>query len=530
MEMAKNEHFPATIDEMSSKEKHSEVETSHSREKALLKSVVGPIEPDNPFIVEQASAAIEELLRMAQAGEPLWIPNTDNGIERLSKNEYLSSFPKGIELEPMEMKSEASRQSAVIFINHTKLVEILMDVKQWSTVFSGIVSRASTIDVVSNGMDGNYNGALQVMTADFHVLSPLVPTREYCFVRYCKQIDNETWAVADVSLENLGPASISQSRRRPSGCMIQELPNGFSKVTWVEHVEVDDRNVHHLYKSLVNSGLAFGAKRWIITLYRQCARLLSFQSNNIHAEYVRVMLTPEGRKSMLKLAERMVLGYCNGVGVSTEHMWTMFCGEGATDAKIMTRKNTDDPRTPDGTVISAASSFWIPVPPKRVFDFLIDVRSRSKWDLLTKVGQVQPIVHIANGRDPSSRISLLCLHNPGQSNRYILQESCADSTASYVIYAPVDRISMNVVLSGGDPNYVDVLPWGFAILPDGPGKNLGGILEVGSGGSLLTVAFQIEIRSVPPENLTSGQVATINKLIQCTTKRIKNALVSDSNV
>ena len=68
---------------------------------------------------------------MAQAGEPLWIPNTDNGIERLSKNEYLSSFPKGIELEPMEMKSEASRQSAVIFINHTKLVEILMDVV-WS--------------------------------------------------------------------------------------------------------------------------------------------------------------------------------------------------------------------------------------------------------------------------------------------------------------------------------------------------------------------------------------------------------------
>ena len=68
------------------------------------------------------------------------------------------------------------------------------------------------------------------MTADFHVLSPLVPTREYCFVRYCKQIDNETWAVADVSLENLGPASISQSRRRPSGCMIQELPYGFSKV------------------------------------------------------------------------------------------------------------------------------------------------------------------------------------------------------------------------------------------------------------------------------------------------------------
>lgn len=106
---------------------------------------------------------------------------------------------------------------------------------------------------------------------------------------------------------------------------------------------------------------------------------MSICVNNIYINLLEtVMLTPEGRKSMLKLAERMVLGYCNGVGVSTEHMWTMFCGEGATDAKIMTRKNTDDPRTPDGTVISAASSFWIPVPPKRVFDFLIDVRSRSK--------------------------------------------------------------------------------------------------------------------------------------------------------
>lgn len=106
---------------------------------------------------------------------------------------------------------------------------------------------------------------------------------------------------------------------------------------------------------------------------------MSICVNNIYINLLEtVMLTPEGRKSMLKLAERMVLGYCNGVGVSTEHMWTMFCGDGATDAKIMTRKNTDDPRTPDGTVISAASSFWIPVPPKRVFDFLIDVRSRSK--------------------------------------------------------------------------------------------------------------------------------------------------------
>lgn len=68
------------------------------------------------------------------------------------------------------------------------------------------------------------------MTAEFQVPSPLVPTRENYFVRYCKQHTDGTWAVVDVSLDNLRPTSISRCRRRPSGCLIQELPNGYSKV------------------------------------------------------------------------------------------------------------------------------------------------------------------------------------------------------------------------------------------------------------------------------------------------------------
>lgn len=51
----------------------------------------------------------------------------------------------------------------------------------------------------------------------------------------------------------------------------------------MEHVEVDDRSVHNIYKPLVNSGLAFGAKRWVATLDRQCERLASSMANNIPA-------------------------------------------------------------------------------------------------------------------------------------------------------------------------------------------------------------------------------------------------------
>lgn len=49
----------------------------------------------------------------------------------------------------------------------------------------------------------------------------------------------------------------------------------------MEHVEVDDRSVHNLYRPLVNSGLAFGAKRWVGTLDRQCERLASAMASNI---------------------------------------------------------------------------------------------------------------------------------------------------------------------------------------------------------------------------------------------------------
>lgn len=117
--------------------------------------------------------------------------------------------------------------------------------------------------------------------------------------------------------------------------------------------------------------------------------------------------------------------------------------------------------------------------------------------------------------------------NSSQSNMLILQESSTDSTGSYVIYAPVDIVAMNVVLSGGDPDYVALLPSGFAILPDGPNTQGGGIPEVGSGGSLLTVAFQILVDSVPTAKLSLGSVATVNSLIKCTVERIKGAVLCD---
>lgn len=94
----------------------------------LLSSVSVPSEADKPMIVELAVAAMEELMRTAKAGEPLWVTADDNSTEVLNEDEYMRTFPRGIGPKPLGLKSEASRESAVVIMNHINLVEILMDV------------------------------------------------------------------------------------------------------------------------------------------------------------------------------------------------------------------------------------------------------------------------------------------------------------------------------------------------------------------------------------------------------------------
>ncbi|MCE3052216.1 hypothetical protein HAX54_051877 [Datura stramonium] len=82
-------------------------------------------------------SAMEELIRMAKTGEPSWISNAENSTQTLCEEEYVQTSPRGIGLKPLALKSEASQESAVVIMNHINLVEILMDVDQWTSVFDG---------------------------------------------------------------------------------------------------------------------------------------------------------------------------------------------------------------------------------------------------------------------------------------------------------------------------------------------------------------------------------------------------------
>lgn len=50
-------------------------------------------------------------------------------------------------------------------------------------MFSGIVSRALTLEVLSTGVAGNYNGALQVVHTELHVYCIIVLFTK--FLGYC---------------------------------------------------------------------------------------------------------------------------------------------------------------------------------------------------------------------------------------------------------------------------------------------------------------------------------------------------------
>ncbi|KAG4213754.1 hypothetical protein ERO13_A01G076401v2, partial [Gossypium hirsutum] len=324
-------------------------------------------------IIEQAMEAMEELFKLAIMGEPLWQHNGNGGMETLNGFQYLrefgnfdatmeqimrmvevgepqcflssdcncnfdqdvpSSFSK-LNFEPLNI--ETSRETAFVQMNPMNIVQLLMD-----TVRIFIVSRTTLLGVILENVDGSYNGVLQVMSAEFHQHTPLIPARQCYFARYCKKHTNGTWGVVDVSLENLFPYPQVQFRRRPSGCVIQEVGNRGSKVTWIEHVEVDNRSLHPLFRPIVSLGFAFSAKRWIATINRHCQWLTTSTA--------RTAPTTDGVLIPFRLRYGNIL-------------------------KV--------PRKPSGNIVIFTTSIQIPVPMEVLLDFLRHERTRNRWDLLS---------------------------------------------------------------------------------------------------------------------------------------------------
>ncbi|CAK7327919.1 unnamed protein product [Dovyalis caffra] len=488
---------------------------------------------DKSLMTDVAANAMEELLRVLQTNEPLWMKSSADGRDVLNLDSYQRIFPRSMShLKNPNVRIEASRVSGVVIMNGLALVDMFMDSNKWVESFPMIVSVAKTIEVISSGMLGGHSGSLQLMYEELQVLSPLVPTREFCILRYCQQIEQGLWAIVSVSYDIPQFASQFRCHRLPSGCLIQDMPNGYSKVTWVDHVEIEDKTpTHRLYRDLIHSGMAFGAERWLATLQRMCERVAcQMVSGNTTRDLGGVIPSQEGKRSMMKLAQRMVSSFCSSISTSNSHRWSTLSGNDV-GVRVTLHKSTD-PGQPNGVVLSAATTFSLPVSPQNVFNFFKDERTRPQWDVLSSGNAVQEVAHIANGSHPGNCISVLRAYNTSQNNMLILQESCVDSSGSLVVYCPVDLPAINIAMSGEDPSYIPLLPSGFTISPDGhPDQGDGASTSSNtqasmarSSGSLITVAFQILVSSLPSAKLNLESVNTVNNLISTTVQQIKAAL------
>ncbi|XP_008787892.2 homeobox-leucine zipper protein ROC8-like isoform X2 [Phoenix dactylifera] len=480
-------------------------------------------EIEKPLMVDLATRAMEELIRLIQTDEPLWVTVGRDRREVLHLETYERIFPRpGQQFKYADFHTEASRDSTVVIMNSTALVDMFIDASKWAELFPTIVSKAKNIEVLSTGIAGSKNGTLILMYGELQVLSPVIPTREFCFLRYCHQIQQGLWAIVDVSVDYPGENQLtSRSQRLPSGCLIQDMPNGYSKITWVEHMEIDKRNhTHQLYRNLVDSGMAFGAQRWLSTLQRMCERFACLMVAGISSRDLGgVIPGPDGKRSMMMLAQRMVNNFCASITASNNHghKWTNPSGLTDVGVRLTIYRSPGPASHPSGLILSAATSIWLPVPSQRVFSFLKDEKTRA-----------EEVARITNGSHPGNCISLLRALNSAQSNMLILQESCIDASGSLVVYTSIDLPSLNNVMSGEDPSNVPLLPSGFAILPDG--QPVGGGASTSSNpmgvtsGSLVTVLFQLLVSSSPSAKLDIESVTTVTQLISTTVQQMKAAL------
>ncbi|KAJ9152358.1 hypothetical protein P3X46_025932 [Hevea brasiliensis] len=504
------------------------------------------MEEEKTLAMEIAISSLNELVKMCQATEPLWIRNNENGKEVLNLEEHAKMFPWLLNLKQhsSELRNEATRDSAVVIMNSINLVDAFLDASKWMELFPSIVASAKTVQIISPGVSGA-SGSLHLIYAELQFLSPLVPTREAYFLRYCQQnVEEGTWAIVDFPIdgfhENIQQPSFPLYRRRPSGCVIQDMPNGYSRVTWVEHAEIEEKPVHQIFSQFVYSGMAFGAHRWLGVLQRQCERVASLMARNISD--LGVIPSPEARKNLMRLAQRMIRTFCVNVSTCGGQSWTALSESCDDIVRITTRKITE-PGQPNGIILSAVSTTWMPFPHYQVFDLLRDEQRISQLDVLSNGNTLHEVAHIANGSHPGNCISLLRINVASNSSQHVdlmLQESCTDQSGSFVVYTTINVESIQLAMGGEDPSCIPLLPLGFVIIPmestckTNTTVNEGNSIQSSQDGNnnnsnsgcLLTVGLQVLANNstIPSAKLNLSSVNAINNHLRNTVHQITSAL------
>ncbi|KAJ0745119.1 putative transcription factor & lipid binding HD-SAD family [Helianthus annuus] len=460
----------------------------------------------NEYLV-QASRAMEVLLKLGNVNAPLWNRNIEGRGETLNFVEYERAFPPSLGTKPPGFVSEAAtRARSVVPMTSSTLVEALLNADQWREMFIGMIGSCTTMEVISNGTGGSRNGALQLMKAEIQLISPLVPVRGLKFIRFAKQQAQGQWTVVDLSINSRIEGHMT--RRCPSGCILHDMPNGFTMVTWIKHSEYDEQSVSHQYRQLINSGVGFGAQRWISALLRHCESITAIMSPTLNHH-----LLQDTKRSLRGLARRMMSIFCGGVCLTDGQQWDLVADHAPKRPRIMAHNYISGFGELMGIVTSATYSVWIPTNHQHLFDML-KTKDRCIWDVICHRIAARNMIHLPLGQDETSPNCISILYSNMERTTeddqvMVLQETISDMTGSLIVYATIDFPTVSVVMNGEDISSVALLPSGLCIVP--------GYGEDGAGGerrSMVTVGLQLLHPDITTSNMiTMETIIMINNLV-----------------
>ncbi|GMP47864.1 hypothetical protein CsSME_00015427 [Camellia sinensis var. sinensis] len=513
---------------------------------------------DTSRMVQTVSNAIDELTSLVIM-DRLWIKDPIDGRHIIQRENYEKIFSRTSHLKSSRTRFESSREEAIVRMNGAQLVEMLLDSSKRVDLFPTIITKATILQELRNRIPRNLSGSLQLVYEQVHILSPLVGPRDFYFLRYCAEMGKNEWMIVEVSYDifdkiesstqqqdqhhhqphssSATPSAPppSHSWRLPSGCLIRDLNNGCSTITWVEHVEVDDKVVtHRLYTDFICRGLAYGADRWLLTLQRMCQRF-AFQFLPT-PRLDPVICSAEGKNSIMNLTHRMVKNLCANLTMEHNQLDIPHLSEVNNNSgfRVSFRKNTGLIGQSDGFIVTAATSLWLPLSSQALFGFFRDEKMRAQWDVLSNGNPYQEIASISYGNHPENRISILQPLITCDNNMLVVQETCIDPLGTIVAYAPIDLKCLDMAANGVDSSNIPILPSGIIISGDGhpilatrDGASTSSATTTvtgGVGGSILTVAFQIlACEASSSKKLNMEFVSSINALINSTVQNIKSA-------
>ncbi|XP_076915364.1 homeobox-leucine zipper protein HDG1-like [Bidens hawaiensis] len=381
------------------------------------------------------------------------------------------------------------------------LVEALPDAKQWREMFVGIIGSCTTVKMLKN------QNLLQ-MKAEIQLISPLVPARFLKFIRFTKCHADGAWVVVDFSVDHDLMEGF-EARRMPSGCILRDMQNGFSKVTWIEHTEYSEYFVPNEYRRLVRCGMGFGAQRWLSALFR-------------HSEYLQTTISPilnrilyhKSRRCLKDLAKSMTSIFCYGVCLTDIQQWDVVF-EAPGRPRVMARKCISSLGRPLGLTMSAAYSVRIPAKHRQLFHLLLRLDSRGIWDpICHSLAERIVVSYPFNQNEESSNcVSVLKSNHEmttGENQIMVLQDSVSDTTVSLIVSATVDSKTISMVLNEDIIPYVPFLPIGLSIVPyygEGREPNV-------ECGSMVTVGSQMLIPG--QTEITTEHIITMRQLLSLT--------------